>query len=63
MKTPDELYLVHQNFPTLKWQVVPLGREQGEAMRRRGESRVFDTREQAYAVVRRLNVELEVKQQ
>lgn len=54
-RTPNTLYHVRQALDTLFWQVVPVDRAQGEAMRRRKEPHVYDTAAQAHAVRLSLN--------
>jgi hypothetical protein len=55
MKTPGWLYAVRQTSSDLMWRVVPIEREQGEAMRARKEPHVYETSTQAHAVKNRLN--------
>lgn len=54
-RTPGELYVLRQIWPSLQWQVVSVERDQGEAMRHRGEPHVYDSSSQAFTVQARLN--------
>jgi hypothetical protein len=55
-QTPGMMYVLRQEPSTLFWQVVPVERDQGEAMRRRKEPHVYDSSTQAYAVRAKLNL-------
>lgn len=54
VKTPGSMYVVHQRFPDLVWQVVSVPEAQGRGMMERDEPNVYETSAQAYAVAKRL---------